>query len=121
MEGTFANDSESRVFFSDFFSEGLASSSLLALEELLESMRDRLAAAEDGPVGLTEVAASAGRALRDCAGGLSARDSSVSGAGGFTRAVLKVLDAGGVEVREVVSPGRLRSAGDVASTARFDF
>jgi hypothetical protein len=65
VEGTCANDSESRVLFSYLFSEGLASSSLLALEELLESMRDRLVTAEDGPVGLTGVAASAGRALRD--------------------------------------------------------
>jgi hypothetical protein len=65
VEGTFAKDSESRAPFSEFFSEGLASSSLLAPEELWESTRDRLVAAEDGPVGLTRVAASAGCALRD--------------------------------------------------------
>ena len=45
--------------------EGPTSSSLLAPEELSESMRDRPVAAEDGPVGLTRVVASAGRALRD--------------------------------------------------------
>ncbi len=52
---------------------------------------------------------------------LSERDSSVFGAGAFTAGVLKVFAAGGVEVREVVSPGRLGSAGDVASTASIDF
>ena len=65
VERTFAKDSESRVLSLDFFSEGVASSSLLASEELSESMRDRLPVAEDGPVGFTRVAASAGRALRD--------------------------------------------------------
>jgi hypothetical protein len=40
VEGTFAKDSESRVLSSDFFSEGVALSSLLAPEELWESMRD---------------------------------------------------------------------------------
>lgn len=63
MEGAFAKDSESRVLSLDFSSEGVASSSLLAPEELSESMRDRLVTAEDGPVGLTRVAESAGRAL----------------------------------------------------------
>jgi len=87
VEGTFAKDSESRVLFLDFFSGGQASSSLLAREELSESMRD----------------------------------SSVSGAGGFTAGVLKGFAAGGVEVREVVSPGRLGSAGDVASIASIEF
>ena len=65
VEGTFAKDSESRVLSLDFSSEGVASSSLLAPEELSELMMDRLVSAEDGPVGLTRVAASAGRALRD--------------------------------------------------------
>jgi hypothetical protein len=81
-------------------------------------MLDRLVTAEDGPVGLTRVAESAGRALWD---GLSERDSSVSGADGFTAGVLNVSPAGGVEVREVISSGRLGSAGDVASTASIDF
>ena len=65
MEGTFAKDSESRVFSLDFSSESVASSSLLASEELSESMRDRLVTAGDGPIGLTREAESAGRALRD--------------------------------------------------------
>src|SRR6266850_1513057 len=39
-EGTFAKDSESRVLSLDFYSEGVASWSLLAPEELSESMRD---------------------------------------------------------------------------------
>ena len=86
-EGTFAKDSESRVLSLDSFSEGVASWSLLAPEELPESMRD----------------------------------SSVSGAGGFAAGVLKVFASGGVEVREVVSPRRLVTAGDVASTASIDF
>jgi hypothetical protein len=84
-------------------------------------MGDRLFTAEDGPVGLTPVAESAGRALRDSVNGLSERDSSLSDAGGFTAGVMKVFVAGGVEVGEVDSPGRLGSAGDVASTARIDF
>jgi len=78
VEGAFAKDSEPGVLSLDFFSEGVVSSSLLALEEL-------------------------------------------SGAGGFTAGVLKVFAARGVEVREVVSPGRLGSASDVASTASMDF
>ena len=65
VEGTFANDLESRVLSLDFVSGGVASSSLSAPEELSESMRDRLVTAEDGPVGVTRVAESAGRALRD--------------------------------------------------------
>jgi hypothetical protein len=51
---------------------------------------------------------------------LSELDSSVFGAGVFTAGVCKVFAAGGVEAREVVSSGRFGSAGDVASTARFD-
>jgi hypothetical protein len=118
VEGAFTNDSESRVLSSDFFSEGAASSSLLARGELSEFMKGRLVTAEDGAVGLARVAASA---LRDCADGFSERDSSVSGAGGFTAGVLAVFVACGAGVPEVVSPGRLGSAGDVASTARIDF
>jgi hypothetical protein len=53
MGGTFAKDSESRVFFLDFSSEGVASLSLLASVELSESMSDRLVRAEDGAIGLT--------------------------------------------------------------------
>jgi len=87
VEVTFAKDSEPRVLSLDFFSEGVASWSLLVSEELPESMRD----------------------------------SSVSSAGGFTAGVLKVFAASEVEVREVVSPGRLSSAVDVASTAGVDF
>jgi len=64
---------------------------------LSESGKDRVVIAEDGAVGLTRVAESSGRAWRDCA------------------------DADGVEVREVVSPGRLSSAGEVASTAGMEF
>lgn len=63
--GTFAKDSESWVLSLDFSSEGVESSSLLAPEELSESMRDRLVTAEDGPVGLTRISESAGRGLRD--------------------------------------------------------
>jgi len=84
----------------------------------LKPLRSGLAS---GPFGLTRLAESAGRALRDCADRLSERDSSVFGAGAFTAGVVKVFAAGGVEVREVVSPGRLGSAGDVASTASIDF
>jgi hypothetical protein len=51
---------------------------------------------------------------------LSGRNSSVSGDGGFAAGVSKV-SAGGVEVGEVVSPGRLSDAGDVTSAARIDF
>jgi|ERR1035438_930650 hypothetical protein len=74
VEGTFAKDSEYRVFSLEFSSEGVASSSLLTPEELSESMLDRLVTAEDGPVGLTRVAESAGRALWDGADGLSERE-----------------------------------------------
>jgi hypothetical protein len=42
VEGTFAKDSEYRVFSLEFSSEGVASSSLLTPEELSESMLDRL-------------------------------------------------------------------------------
>ena len=70
VEGIFAKDSGSRVLSLDFSSEGVAASSLLASEELSESM--------------------------------------------------KVFAAGGVEVREVVSPWRLGTAGDAASTASID-
>jgi len=55
------------------------------------------------------------------ADGLSERDPAVVGAGAFTVGVRKVFAAGGVEVSEVVSLGRLGSAGDVASTASGDF
>ena len=65
VEGTFAKDSESRVLSLDSSSDGVASSSLLAREELSESTEDRLVTAEDGPVGLTRLAESAARALRD--------------------------------------------------------
>lgn len=64
-EGTFAKDSESRVLSLGFSSKGETSSSLLAPEELSESMRDRLVTVEDGPVGLTWVAESSGGPLRD--------------------------------------------------------
>src|ERR1700675_2394517 len=84
-------------------------------------MRDRLVTAGDGPIGLTRDAESAGRAFRDWADGLSGRNSSVSNADGFTAGVLEVLAAGGVEIGEVVSPGRLGGAGGVASTAKIDF
>jgi len=70
VEGTFAKGSESRVLSLDFSSEGAAASSLLASEELSESM--------------------------------------------------KVFAAGGAGAREVVSPGRLGTAGDAASTASID-
>jgi hypothetical protein len=121
VEGTFAKDSEFRVLSLDFSSEGMASSSLLAPEELSESMWDRLVTAEEGPVGLTRVTESAGRALSDGADEPSERDSSVFGVGGFTAGVLSVFAAGGAEVREVISPGRLGRAGNVASTASIDF
>jgi hypothetical protein len=71
VEGTFAKDLEFRVFSLDFSSEAVASSSLIAPEELSESR--------------------------------------------------KVFAPGGVEVREVVSPGRLGSARDGASTASIEF
>jgi hypothetical protein len=121
LEGTFAKDSEYRVFSLEFSSEGVASSSLLTPEELSESMLDRLVAAEDGPFCLTRVAESASCALRDGADGLSERDSSVSCTDGFTAGVLNVSAAGRVEVPEVTSSGRSGSAGDVASTASIDF
>ena len=121
VEGSFAKDSEYRVFSLELLSEGVGSSSLLTPEELSESMLDRLVTAEDGPVGLTRVAEAAGRALGDGADELSERDSSVSCADGFTAGVLKVSAAGGVEVLEVNSSGRLDSAGEVASTASIDF
>jgi hypothetical protein len=121
VEGTFAKASENRVLSLEFSSEGVASSSLLAPEKLSELLLDRLITAEDGSVGLTRVAESAGRALWDGADGLSERDSSISVAGGFTAGVLNVFVAGGVEVGEVISPGRLGSAGDLASTADIDF
>ncbi len=119
--GAFAKDSEFRVLSLEFSSEGVASSSLLAPEELSESMLDRLVTAEEGPVGLRRVAEPAGRALWAGADGLPERDSSVSGAGGFTADVLNVFAAGGVGGREAISPGRLGSAGEVASTASIDF
>ena len=81
VEGTFAKDSEYLVLSLEFSSECVRSSSLLAPEELSESMLDRLVTAEDGPVGLRRVAESAGRALWAGADGLPERDSSVSGAG----------------------------------------
>jgi len=112
VEGTFAKDSECRVLSLDFSSGVVASLSLLAPEELSKSVMDRLVPVEDGPVGLTCVAKSSGGALRDRADGLFERDSSVSGAGGFTAGVWKVFATGGVEVGEVVSPGRLGSAGE---------
>ncbi len=57
-------------------------------------MRGPLVTAEDGPVGLRRAAESADRASIDWASGLSERDSSFSGAGGFTAGVLKVFAAG---------------------------
>jgi hypothetical protein len=65
VEGTFVKDSESRLFSPDFSSEGVVSSSLLASEELSESMGDRLVTAGDGPIGLTREVESAGGASRD--------------------------------------------------------
>lgn len=65
VEDTFAEDSESRVLSLGFSSKGETSSSLLAPEELSESMRDRLVAVEDGRVGLTRVAESSCDPLRD--------------------------------------------------------
>ena len=88
---------------------------------LSESVRNRVVIAEDGPIGPTWVAESSGGAWRDCTDGLSERDSSVAVAGGFTAGVLKVFAADGLEVREVVSSGRLDGAGDVVSTANIDF
>jgi hypothetical protein len=64
-EATFAKDSESRVLSLGFSSKDETSSSLLAPEELSESMRDRLVTVEDGPVALTWVAKSSGGPLRD--------------------------------------------------------
>jgi hypothetical protein len=52
---------------------------------------------------------------------LSGRNSSFSGDGGFTAGISEVSAADGVEVGEVVSPGRLGGAGDVASAARIAF
>src|SRR3984893_9599024 len=63
MEGTFAKDSGFGVLSLEFSSEGMASSSLLAPEELSESMLDRLVTAEDGPGGLPPGAESSGRPL----------------------------------------------------------
>jgi hypothetical protein len=88
---------------------------------LSESGKDRVVIAEDGAVGSTRVAESPGRAWRNCADGLSERDAGVAGAGGFTAGVRKEFAAGEVEVREVVSPARFSSAGDVGSTAGIDF
>src|ERR1700730_784306 len=117
VEGAFAKDSGFGVLSLEFSSEGMASSSLLAPEELSESTLDRLVTAEDGPVGLTPAAESSGRPMWDGADGLSERDSSVSGTGGLTAGVLIVFVAGGAEVREVISPGGLGSVVEVASTA----
>jgi len=64
---------------------------------LSESGKDRVVIAEDGAVGPTRAAESSGRAWRDCA------------------------DADGVEVREVASPGRFSSAGEVASRVGIEF
>ena len=64
-EATFAKDSESRMLSMGFSSKGETSSSLLAPDELSESMRDRLVIVEDGPIGLTWVAVSSGGFLRD--------------------------------------------------------
>lgn len=80
---------------------------------------DRLVTAEDGAGGHAPVGESAGRVSKDRAGGLSARDSSVCGAGGFIEGVTKLFAGGGAG--EVISPGRLGSAGDVASTAAINF
>ena len=88
--------------------------------ELSESVRDRVVIGEKGPIGPTWVAESFGPALRDWADGLSERGPAVAGASGFTAGVRKAFDAGGVEFREVVSPRRLSSAGDLASTAGID-
>ena len=52
---------------------------------------------------------------------LSGRNSSVSGDGGFTAGISEVSAADGAEVGQVVSPGRLDGADDVASAARIAF
>jgi hypothetical protein len=65
VEDTFTEGSESRVPSLDFSSEGGVSSSLLAPGGRSESMWKRLVTTEDGSFGVTRIAESAGRALRD--------------------------------------------------------
>lgn len=63
---------------------------------------------KDGPVDLTWLAESSGRALGDGADGFSERDSSA-------------FDAARGDICELASPGRFGSAGDLASSASVVF
>jgi len=86
----------------------------------VESARERVVTVGDGWAGATRVAESCGRALRDCADGLSRRDPGVAGTGGFISGMREVFAAGGGEFGEVASAGKLRGAGDGAATTRAD-